>query len=187
MNRISDVYTIDSGVFADLQKADAAKYETVFDTVPPTVLDFEFYMIAADRLTTVESGYRDVAAQGMWYRFYDSWATLSGTDIELAGNMDYTVTTEGTNKQSDQRTSTQNTDSDAYAFGSDEPSNDRDSEQTTNSNGTVDVTSSNVVTYKGRNGGDRIGDYKDLYNFQHATAGNIMRDVIAYLTVPIYD
>lgn len=187
MNSVKDIYTLDNGVFADLQKASGEKYTAVFGDVPATVLDFEFYKMAADKPVTFEAEYRDVVAAGIWYRFYSTWVTLTGTDIELANNMDYTVTTEGTNKQVEERQSTQNTDSDSYGFGSDEPANDKDTEQTTNSNGTIDTTNNNVVTYRGRNGGDRIGDYKALYNFQHATINNIMGDVIEYVTVPIYE
>ena len=167
--------------------ASAEKYTAVFGDVPATVLDFEFYKMAADRPITFEPEYRDAVAAGIWYHFYSTWVTLTGTDIELANNMDYTVTTEGTNKQVEERQSTQNTDSDSYGFGSDAPANNKDTEQATNSNGTIDTTNNNVVTYRGRNGGDRIGDYKALYNFQHATINNIMGDVIEYVTVPIYE
>ena len=187
MNHVKDLYTIDNGIFADLKAANGAYYNVVFGDVDTKVLDFEFYKLAADRPTTFEQDYRDMIAQGAWYKFLASWQTLTSTDIDLANNVDYTITTDGTNTQSEQRQSTQNTDADRYGFGSDEPANDSDTEQTTNSTGTIDTTNNNVVTYRGRNGGDRIGDYKALYNFQHATIDNIMSDLIEYITVPIYD
>lgn len=187
MNHVKDIYTIDNGIFADLKAANGAYYNVVFGDVDTKVLDFEFYKLAADRPTTFEKDYRDVIAQGAWYKFFAPWQTLTGTDVDLANNVDYTITTDGNNNQSEQRQSTQNTDADSYGFGSDEPANDSDTEQTSNSTGTIDTTNHNVVTYRGRNGGDRIGDYKALYNFQHATIDNIMSDLIDYITVPIYD
>ena len=188
MNHVKDLYTIDNGIFTDLLSANSYYFNEVFGAVvPPEVLDFEFYKLAADRPTTFEKEYRDVIAQGVWYKFFAPWKTLMGTDVDLANNVDYTITTKGTNKQVEERQSTQNTDSDSYGFGSDEPANDKDTEQTTNSNGTIDTTNNNVVTYRGRNGGDRIGDYKALYNFQHTAIDSIMSDLIEYITVPIYD
>lgn len=187
MNHVKDIYTIDNGIFADLKTANDAYYHVVFGDVPTAVLDFEFYKLAADRPTTFEKDYRDVIAQGAWYKFFTPWQTLTSTEIDLANNVDYTITTDGTNNQSEERQSSQSTDADRYGFGSDEPANDSDTEQTSTSTGTIDTTNHNMVTYRGRNGGDRIGDYKALYNFQHATIDNIMSDLIAYITVPIYD
>lgn len=189
LTHVREVYSASNGVFADLKAADATKFNVVFGDTDTAPLDLEFMTLAGERLTPYTADERPVVAAMIWFKFFATWNTfVSGREnIDLEHNMDYTITTDGNNSQTEQRSSTQNTDSDSYGFGSDAAANEKDSEQTTSSNGQVDTTIDNVVTYKGRNGGDRIGDYKALYNFNRATVDNMISDLIEFLTIPLYD
>lgn len=185
-HKIGEVYTAENGIFADLQKDNAKKYETIFGNLSPQILDAEFIMTCGNRSIMYNVDWRDFMASMIWANYYHAWETLVTTTVDVTNNIDYTISTNGTNKQTETRKSTQGTNSDVYAFGDDEPADLKDTDQTTDSNSTIDTNNINTVTYKGRNGGDRIGDYKALYNFQHATAQNIINDIVDYISIPVY-
>lgn len=186
MRTYNTIYDIADGVYSDLQKASGEKFTKVFGAANPKSLDCDLYILAGNRILCFgESVSRETIADTIWAKFYDSWVRPN-VDIDDIDNMNYSISTNGTSKQTTDKTSNQNTQSNDTGFGSDELVTDGSHSQETKSNGTIDHTTNNVVTYKGRNGGDLIGDYKSAYNFKRAIVNNINSDIIAFLTVPIY-
>jgi hypothetical protein len=185
--KFGEKYELADAVFTDLQAADAEKFKTVFGAENAATLDIDLYMLAANKTLSIpDTVTRQQIAVALWAKFYDSWVNPTG-DLDSLDNMDYSISTTGNSKQTTSKTSNQRTQSDTTGFGSDELVTDGSHTQDTTSNGTIDNDSTNMVIYKGRNGGDFMGDYKERYNFKRAIVNNITTDIIDYITIAVYE